>query len=76
MQLARFFQKLQAFEFDCVETTQSLAISIHFEHLQNRVNSCVNAFTTKKILVITSAISFPKKPDTSVWQEVFQENSV
>ena len=37
MQLARFFQKLKAFEFDCVETTQYLAISIDFEHLQNRV---------------------------------------
>ena len=38
MQLARFFPKLYAFEFDCVETTQCLAISINFEHLQNRVN--------------------------------------
>ena len=37
MQLARFFQKLKAFELDCVETTQCLAISIDFEHLQNRV---------------------------------------
>ena len=35
MQLARFFEKLYVFEFDCVETTQCLAISIDFEHLQN-----------------------------------------
>ena len=50
MQLARFFQKLWAFEFDCVETTQCLAISIDFVHLQNKVKLSSNG---KNKLVIT-----------------------
>ena len=50
MQLARFFQKLYAFEFDCVKTTQCLAISIDFEHLQNRVKaSTMSTINTYRI---------------------------
>ena len=37
MQTVPFFQKLQAFKFDSVETTQCLAISIDFEQLRYRV---------------------------------------